>query len=71
MVSMPDTYGPGWYGLMAIIQTSRAEREYYRNRTPVACPNDGEPLTGGPNGEWFCKYDGWTYDGSPETEAPF
>lgn len=26
---------------------------------PVACPNDGEPLTQGPDGDLFCKYDGW------------
>jgi hypothetical protein len=63
--------GAGWYGLLDIIHTSEIEREYYRNRTPVACPNDGEPLRAGPEGEWFCPYDGWQYTGTPETEAPY
>jgi hypothetical protein len=26
---------------------------------PQACPNDGEPLRLGPDGELFCPFDGW------------
>jgi hypothetical protein len=60
----------GWYGLLDIIQTSREERRIWRETIPSACPNDGEPLTGGPNGEWFCKFDGWQWDGTVEGAQP-
>lgn len=29
------------------------------DRTPAACPNDGEPLVSGPNGQLECPWDGW------------
>ncbi|HXS17718.1 MAG TPA: hypothetical protein VN764_11045, partial [Polyangiaceae bacterium] len=37
--------------------------EYARDerQAPVACPNDGEPLEDGPDGELHCRYDGWIY----------
>lgn len=48
-----------WYGLLDILregaQLYRAERE----RDPVACPNDGEPLESGLDGQKFCPFDGW------------
>jgi hypothetical protein len=53
----------GWYGLLGILQENRAEREYWRNQRPIACPNDGEPLLTGPHGELYCPFDGWRYDG--------
>lgn len=28
---------------------------------PLACPNDGEPLSLGPNGVLYCTFDGWQY----------
>jgi hypothetical protein len=53
----------GWYGLLGILQENRAEREYWRNQRPIACPNDGEPLLTGPHGELYCPFDGWRYSG--------
>ncbi len=53
----------GWYGLLGILQENQAEREYWRNQRPIACPNDGEPLHTGPHGELYCPFDGWQYDG--------
>ncbi|PXY27431.1 hypothetical protein [Prauserella muralis] len=38
---------------------ARAERE----TPPQACPNDGEPLRTGPDGELYCPFDGWRPDG--------
>lgn len=37
--------------------------DYRRSRTdpPSACPNDGEPLREGPDGELFCIADGWSW----------
>lgn len=53
-----------WYQLLDIRRHARQEFEYYANKPPVACPNDGEPLFPGPAsqpGIWFCRYDGWQY----------
>lgn len=45
----------GWGSLLAVLDDAR--------RTPqppeVACPNDGEPLTAGPDGRLFCRFDGY------------
>lgn len=49
----------GWGQLLAIVREAREEAEAERERPPVACPNDGEPLLSGPNGELYCPYDGW------------
>jgi hypothetical protein len=53
----------GWYGLLATIEDAIREAEYWRNSPPLACPNDGEPLTTGPDGELWCKFDGWRPSG--------
>lgn len=54
------TEGPGsWYPLLdavrEAVELARAERA---NPLP-ACPNDGEPLKTGPDGQLFCPFDGW------------
>jgi hypothetical protein len=67
---MANPAGAGWYGLLSILQANEEERRYFRERVPVACPRDGEPLTAGPEGEWFCRFDGWTWDGSIEDAQP-
>lgn len=53
-----------WEQLISIAQE---QRQYQREeeeeaRKPTACPNDGEPLTEGPNGEFHCRFDGWPYN---------
>lgn len=53
-----------WYQLLDIRRHARQEFEYYANKPPVSCPNDGEPLLPGPASEpgiWFCTFDGWQY----------
>jgi hypothetical protein len=50
-----------WEQLLSILKTDAAEREFWRNTPPVACPNDGTPLQEGPDGSLFCKHDGWAY----------
>jgi len=51
----------GWEQLLTIrreqVETARAELA----APPQACPNDGEPLRAGPNGELFCPFDGYQY----------
>lgn len=57
----PATTSGGWYGLLSIIREGRQMVEEDRRATPVACPNDGEPLLEGPDGVLFCRFDGWRY----------
>ena len=37
-----------WYQLLDIREQARQEFDYFAERPPVACPNDGEPLTQAP-----------------------
>jgi hypothetical protein len=53
----------GWYGLIDIYREAADELVQQRAQSPLACPNDGEPLTAGPDGVLFCKFDGWVWDG--------
>lgn len=53
-----------WWQLDNVLKEQAEYERYYRAQPPVACPNDGEPLTPGPGNEpavWFCKFDGWRY----------
>lgn len=59
-----------WYQLLSIIRLNDDERRAWRNAAPEACPKDGTPLKTGPNGELFCPFDGWTWDGSPHSKRP-
>lgn len=51
----------GWYGLLAIEQEYRDSIAEQRSQPPVACPEDGEPLRSGPNGELHCSWHGGVY----------
>lgn len=51
--------GSGWGGLLSILQEGRDLYAQQKNAPPVACPNDGEPLQAGPNGELHCRFDGY------------
>jgi hypothetical protein len=50
-----------WEQLRDIERERREEANRERVDEPVACPNDGEPLVRGPNGELHCTFDGWQY----------
>lgn len=45
--------------LLSIMQEAARERQQEKDTPPVACPNDGEPLKTGPNGQLYCPFDGW------------
>lgn len=49
-----------WQQMLSVIEQTAIE-EQHRNRRIIACPNDGEPLTLGPNHSLFCKFDGQVY----------
>lgn len=51
-----------WYGLMAIIETTRREARAAASATtaPPTCPNDGELLVPDGDGDWRCPFDGWS-----------
>jgi hypothetical protein len=48
-----------WEQLQAIVAEAKAEHAEDKARTPVACPNDGEPLREAGNGGLYCPFDGW------------
>lgn len=52
-----------WNQLLQIIQESRDWVQSGRDLERYVCPNDGEPLSTGPNDEWYCKFDGYRPDG--------
>lgn len=54
-----------WEELLAVFRTDAEEQATEDATPPTACPNDGEPLEGGPNGELHCRFDGWIWDGQP------
>lgn len=57
--------GGGWQSYLAILKDNQREYAQYREQElyhPVACPNDGEPLSKGPDGRPYCAYDGWRPD---------
>lgn len=54
-----------WEELGAIYATAAAEQDAVDSTPPVACPNDGEPLEEGPNGDLHCRFDGWIWDNQP------
>lgn len=56
-----------WYQLLSILQAASSEDAQQHQMRPWACPNDGEPLTEGPQGELRCRFDGWSY---PEDWTP-
>lgn len=61
-----------WWQLDSILREQSAYWDAYASTPPMACPNDGEPLTQGPPsqpGILFCRFDGWTYprDFDPQT----
>jgi hypothetical protein len=48
-----------WEQLIAIRQEQVDTVLAEKAAPPQACPNDGEPLRAGPDGELFCPFDGW------------
>lgn len=58
----------GYDGLLTLLHSCADEYRQARDNerdNPTACPNDGEPLTEGPDGHLFCRFDGWRPDGAP------
>lgn len=60
----------GWYGALSIMQLQKETIQQWREIEPMACPHDGTPLKGGPNGELYCPFDGWQWDGSAHSAFP-
>lgn len=48
-----------WWGLAAVYAEADQLAQQWRDNPLPSCPNDGEPLTIGPDGVRFCRYDGW------------
>jgi uncharacterized Zn finger protein (UPF0148 family) len=52
-----------WETLITIGREAADERRAALTSRPRACPNDGEPLRAGPDGELYCPFDGWRWQG--------
>jgi hypothetical protein len=50
-----------WEQLLSILKADAQERAFWNAQPPRACPADGTPLETGPNGELFCRHDGFQY----------
>lgn len=48
-----------WEQLQDIVREAIDYAREERSREPAACPNDGEPLRTGPDGDLYCPSDGW------------
>lgn len=53
----PANLGRDWAGLRSIQHAAAMDAPI--NQLLLACPNDGEPLSIGADGQRFCKWDGW------------
>lgn len=51
-----------WEQLQAIAAERSQLREQEASTPPVACPRDGNPLEGAPDGGLFCRACGWRPD---------
>ncbi len=48
-----------WEQWLDAKRMTQQELEELAALPPEACPNDGEPLSQGPDGALFCRFDGW------------
>lgn len=48
-----------WEQLISINEQNAQEVRSFTDAPPVACPNDGEPLSTGPDGQLFCPCGDW------------
>lgn len=51
-----------WRQLADIYREAADDAREEASRRPTACPNDGEPLKSGPDGQFYCPFDGWRED---------
>lgn len=52
-----------WFQLLDIIKQAKDPQQRGDDIEAGVCPNDGEPLSVGPRGELFCKFDGFRPNG--------
>lgn len=50
-----------WDQMISIVEEALQYVKEEKTQPPLACPNDGEPLTTSPDGGLFCKFDGYEY----------
>lgn len=60
----PTTNSGGWYSYLNILHNMAEEVRNEAIEPPEACPDCGEPVRSGPNGELFCTFDGWQWNGA-------
>ena len=50
-----------WEQLLSIAAEAADQARAEASAPPQACPRDGEPLTPGPDGGLFCRFDGYRW----------
>lgn len=61
-----------WWQLDSVIKEAAQYQAYYRSIEPVACPNDGTPLTNGPpeaEAMKYCPFCFWQYPRDYDVES--
>ena len=48
-----------WWTYLSILKEAEDMQTTLAAIGPIACPNDGEPLITAPDGQLFCRFDGW------------
>lgn len=56
-----------WNQLLSIVKNEREQQRILRSKTPTSCPNDSTLLELGPRNTLYCPFDGWVWDGNPES----
>lgn len=56
-----------WEQLISISKQNAQEVQSWHSQRRVACPNDGEPLSVGPDGQLFCPCGDWRESDSAAT----
>jgi hypothetical protein len=50
-----------WESLIAVYRQAAEDRRQLDQQPPLACPNDGEPLQPGPQGQLHCPAGDYEY----------
>jgi hypothetical protein len=48
-----------WEQLLAVTAQNVADIRTFQEQRPMACPNDGEPLSVSPSGQLYCPCGDW------------
>lgn len=59
-----------WYEMLSIVREAIGYVQVEPEMRLLACPNDGEPYSQGPDGMLFCRNDGYRPNGTYVGDQP-